>query len=148
MWKNEIREAEVLACLLLYPLDYKSFQEIRLFNSHVIFSAHFASLSFPHSFIWDCQSLFKYCNIKFFQGKGFTVLGLGFDYEVCGSSQWFENLSRGSSGFYVTNLVFSLLNIFMRSMEKWENMPLLTTGVDKAIPTSMVCKTIWDMQVH
>lgn len=30
----------------------------------------------------------------------------------------------------------------MCSMEKWENMPLLMTGVDEVVPTCMVCKAI------
>lgn len=108
----------------------------------------FYLFEFPYSFISDWESLFKYCNTKFFEAKGFSLIDLGFDYKVYGSSQWFANLSRGGSGFYVTNLVYSLLNIFMHSMEKWENIPLLMTGVDEMIPTCMVCKVIWDMQIH
>lgn len=53
-----------------------------------------------------------------------------------------ENLSRGDSSFYVTNLVYSLLNIFICSMNKWGNTPLLMSGVDEVIPTWMVCKAI------
>lgn len=148
MGKNEVRETEVLACLWLYSLDYKSFPEIRQFNSGVIFSTHFAFLSFPPSFISDWQCLFKYCITKFFWAKGFSLIDLGFDYKVYGSSQLSEKSLKGRLGLLWTNLVYSLLNIFMCSIEKWENMPLLMPGVDEVIPTCMVCKAISDMQVH
>lgn len=148
MGKNEVRETKVLACLLLYLLNYKSFPEIRRFNSSVIFTAHFASLNFPPSFISDRQCLFKYCITKFFWAKGFSLVDLGFDYKVYGSSWRSEKFLKGRLGLLWTNLVYSLLNIFMRSIEKWGNTPLLMPGVDEVIPTCMVCKAISDMQVH